>query len=173
MSRNRFLDRVTATDSIESLNGRSEWLASAPAGAYAEYHRGLLASDRVRDRDLSERANLAMILAERGAVALGQRPVPGSSGIYAYGLTVIASTQMPKHLIAGKITPSDYAVLTRIIEDQHLNGMSLQRRVRYALNTSSEDRARQWLERAQDAGWITCEPNAGYAVAPQGAMILA
>jgi hypothetical protein len=41
------------------------------------------------------------------------------------------------------------------------------------MNTSSEDRARQWLEAAKNAGWITSEPNAGYAVAPQGAMILA
>jgi len=117
MSRKRFLDRVKSTASVESLNGLSEWLRVAPSGAYAEYHRGLLAMDRTTDRDLSERANLAMILADRRAVALGQRPIPASSGVYAYGLTVLAPAQMPKRIMAGKITPSDWIALSRIIED--------------------------------------------------------
>lgn len=90
MSRKRFLDRVKATAAVESLSGLSDWLNTAPAGAYAEYQRGVLASDRVNDRELSERTNLSMILAERRAVALGQRLVPGSRGIYAYGLTILA-----------------------------------------------------------------------------------
>lgn len=133
MSRKRFLDRVKATAAVESLYGLSDWLNTAPAGAYAEYQRGVLAMDRMTELDLSERASLAMILADRRAVALCQRPVPGSQGTYAYGLTDFTPAQMPKHLMAGIITPSDYAMLNRIIEDQHFNGISLQRRVRYAI----------------------------------------
>ena len=53
-----------------------------------------------------------------------------------------------------KISAANYTVLRHIIEDQRLAGMSLQRRVRYAMNTSSEDprkamagtRANRWMD---------------------------
>lgn len=153
-----------------------DWAKRAQPGTYCVYHSGNLSLDRLTDKPLSERADLAMLMQERGFARAIQMRRPGTVDALEYAVVRSQSSSLPRSVLAGDMTARDYRILAHLKAHCDSPGaMSIARAIRSFLATNNEVAVRAILKRAQVDNWI--EPaegnkNGGWVISKTGMALL-
>lgn len=127
--------RVALNRQIETVDALRRWARSANPGDTCVYHEGLIGLDRREDPDLSERADLALLLAMTDWLIVSQpRPPSAGPGVFAYLATRTGRGWAPRHVMSGMIAPADWHALRAVFERD--TRVSARRSIRIAMGVS-------------------------------------